>query len=150
MVSSGGWRWEDSFGDAKGEEVVASGEGLFMCGIVDPETRRWECGRAPRLPRALRADRGLTSGSPWPGAGRKQEGYLWSHAGALAGQCRPQAPGERGVLAPAQISEPAAQFRSEAAPGAGSVCVAWGRWRRTACLRLFSEERATAKRVLDA
>lgn len=122
MVFSRGW--EDSFGDAKGGEVVASGEGLFMCGIVDQETRRWECGRAPGLPPAVRAGRGLTSGSQWPGAGRKQEGYLRSRAGARAGQCRPQAPGGRGVLAPAQIAEPRAQFWSEAVPGAGSVCIA--------------------------
>lgn len=33
-----------------------------MCGIVDPETRRWECGCAPRLPQAMKAGRGLTSG----------------------------------------------------------------------------------------
>ncbi|XP_036026412.1 uncharacterized protein LOC118571505 [Onychomys torridus] len=135
VLGSGGWRWEDSFGEAKGGEVVASGEGLFMCGIVDQETRRWECGRAPGLPRAVRAGRGLTSGSPWPGAGRKLVGlYLLPCAGARAGQCQPQAPGERGVLAPTQIAEPRAQFRSEAVPGAGSMCIAWGKAEETHCL----------------
>lgn len=96
---------------------MASGEGLFMCGIVDPETRRWECGRAPRLPRAMRADRRLTSGSPWPGAGRKQEGYLCRALVPSLGSVGPRPQGREACWLQPRSRNPQPSFVPRLLPG---------------------------------
>lgn len=77
----------------KGAEAAVGGEGLFMCGIVDGETRV-----GPRAPTAAGGAGGLAAGTR-PGLHglerAERGGYLRSRAGARVGQRRPGAPGER-------------------------------------------------------
>lgn len=100
----------------------------------------------PTAPRGVSGGRGLTSGSPGPGAAREREVICGRGASAGSGQRRPR-PRGRGALAGRRESGAYRRGRSEVASGAGLVCAGWGRRGRAACLLpAVTEEGMGAKR----
>lgn len=114
-----------------------------MCGIVwTPRCAMWECGRAPRPRRGCRVAEGSRQCLRGLERAESARVFCGRRAGAGAGQRGPRAPRE-GRTRPG----PESRGRSEAAPGAGRVCVGWGRRGRAACLRPTVTEEGWAQRA---
>lgn len=107
----------------------------MMCGVAWPGTCSCECGRAPDPGGGRGAGGGgLTAGAPGlRGSGAWRRPGARGFSAVAARERAPGAPRERRAR-PEPGAGSRAPGRSEAAPGAGGLCVRWGRRGRAACL----------------